>query len=174
METTSFPLGLTPFDGYRRSGPKPRSGRRTYPGPASGEDLTALGFELETAWRKVVPTIVEEHNRRADPRYAEERIGPVQRFALDLLRDPAVAPPHGAGEAAEALSVERSSSVRHALGEVRTQVHDGLISRDDAAARIVDVVDAFGLRRVEPPPPLETIDEDEVGVVCWMAVLPES
>jgi superfamily II DNA or RNA helicase len=148
--------------------------RRINPGSAPSEDLTASRFDLEAAWRRAVPTIVEEHNRRADPRYAEERIGPVQRFTLDLLRDPAVALPVGAAEAADALSVERSSSVRHALGEVRRQVHEGLISRDDAAARVVEVVEAFGLRRVEPPPPLETIDEDNVGVVCWMAVLPAS
>ena len=146
--------------------------RRINPGSAPGEDLAASGFDIEAAWMRAVPTIVEEHNRRADPRYAEERIGPVQRFALDLLRDPAVALPVGAGEAAEALSVERSSSVRHALGDVRGLVQDGLISRDEAAVKIVEVVENFGLRAVEPPPPLEVITEDDIGVVCWMVVLP--
>jgi hypothetical protein len=27
-------------------------------------------------------------------------------------------------------------------------------------------------RAVEPPPPLELITEDDVGVTCWMIVLP--
>jgi hypothetical protein len=39
---------------------------------------------------------------------------------------------------------------------------------------VVEVVDAFGLRAVEPPPPLEVITEDDLGVVCWMAVLPSA
>lgn len=62
--------------------------------------------------------------------------------------------------------------MRHALGEVRTRVQEGLISRDEAAVKIVEVVENFGLRAVEPPPPLEVITEDDIGVVCWMVVLP--
>jgi superfamily II DNA or RNA helicase len=145
--------------------------RRINPGAALGEDLVALSFDLEAAWRRVAPTIVDEHNRLADPRFVEESIGPVQRFALELLRDPNVALPVGASEAADALAVDRSSTVRHALGDVRAQLQQGLISRDEAAMMIVDTVDAFGLRAVEPPPPLEVIDEEDIGVVCWMAVL---
>ena len=49
---------------------------------------------------------------RADPRLEEERIGPAQRFASDLLRDPSVNLPVGASEAEEALSAGRSSTVR--------------------------------------------------------------
>jgi hypothetical protein len=106
------------------------------------------------------------------PRAAEERIGPAQRFALDLLRDPAVLLPAGAAEAEEALSLERSSTVRQALTTIRTLVTEGSISRDDAARRIVEAVESFGLQAVEPPPALEPVTEDDVGVVCWMAVLP--
>jgi hypothetical protein len=51
-------------------------------------------------------------------------------------------------------------------------VTEGGISRDDAARRIVEVVESFGLQVVEPPPALEPILEDDVGVICWMAVLP--
>jgi len=43
----------------------------------------------------------------------------------------------------------------------------------EAAQRIVAAVQAFGLQPIEPPPPIEPIREDDVGVVCWMAVLPE-
>ncbi|MGH2703705.1 MAG: hypothetical protein ACRDJ4_01000 [Actinomycetota bacterium] len=96
----------------------------------------------------------------------------MQRFAIDLLRDPAVTLPAGAAAAEEALSVGRSSAVRQALSEIRTMVADGRISRNEAAERIVKVVEEFGLQTVEPPPPLEPITEEDVGVVCWMAVLP--
>lgn len=140
--------------------------------PPTSRDSTSTGLDLETAWRAAAGSIVAEHNRRADPRADQEQIGPAQRFALDLLRDPSVGLPPGAAEADEALAVGRSSSVRHALTEIRRQVVDGMISRNDAARAIVEVVRTFGLQAVEPPPPLEQITEEDLGVVCWMAVLP--
>lgn len=103
--------------------------RRINPGSAPGEDLATSGYDLEAAWVRAVPTIVEEHNRRADPRYAEERIGPVQQFALDLLRDPAVALPVGASEAAEALSVERSECASRAWRSSHARAGGSHISR---------------------------------------------
>jgi len=148
--------------------------RRINPGAAQGEQVPADGFDLETMWRTASASIVEEHNRRADPRAAGERIGPVQRFAIDLLRDPAVLLPPGAAEAEQALSVERSSAVRQALATIRSLVSEGSISRDDAAVRITQVVESFGLRPVEAAPALEPINEDDLGVVCWMAVLPQA
>lgn len=146
--------------------------RRINPGPARGVDPPEAGVDLEVSWQAAVESIVAEHNRRADPRADAERIGPAQRFALDLLRDPTVLLPPGAADAEEALTVDRSSTVRHALTEIRSAVVEGTISRDDAARQIVDVVASFGLQRVEPPPPLDPITEDEVGVVCWMIALP--
>ena len=148
--------------------------RRIDPGNASSTSLESSGINLEDAWQRTVASIVAEHNGRADPRAEEERIGPAQRFAIDLLRDPAVALPSGAAEAEEALSAGRSSTVRQALSQIRSMVVDGTISRNEAAQQIVGVVDAFGLQTVEEPPPLEPITEDDVGVVCWMAVLPGS
>ncbi len=146
--------------------------RRVDPGSAPALTAPVPGLDLEAAWRAAVATIVEEHNRRADPRADEERIGPAQRFALDLLRDPTVMLPPGAAEAEEALGVERSSGVRQALNDVRASLSENGISRDEAARRIVEVVVTFGLQPVEPPPVLEPIEESDVGVVCWMAVLP--
>jgi superfamily II DNA or RNA helicase len=147
--------------------------RRINPGPARSIDPVSSGVDLEELWQRAVVTIVSEHNRRADPRVDAERIGPAQRFAIDLLRDPTVLLPPGAAEAEEALTVERSSTVRHALSEIRNDVVEGTISRDDAARRIVDVVVSFGLQAVEPPPLVDPITEDDVGVVCWMIVLSE-
>jgi len=120
------------------------------------------------SWQAAVESIVTEHNRRADPRADAEHIGPAQRFALELLRDRTVLLPPGAADAEEAVTVERSSTVRHGLTVVRGAVVEGTISRDDAARQIVDVVASFGLQPVEAPPPLDPITEEDVGVVCWM------
>jgi len=89
-----------------------------------------------------------------------------------VLRDPAVAVPPGADLAAEALSVERSSAVRRALGIFRTGWQQRICRATGAAEEIVRVVEEFGLREVEPPPLPTRNTEDDLGVVCWMAVLP--
>jgi hypothetical protein len=143
--------------------------RRINPGNAPLAD--AVSIELEQAWRLAADTIVAEHNRLADPRIESERLGPAQRWALELLRDPFVALPEGASRADEALSVERSSTVRQALSAIRSEVDAAVISRNEAAVRILRVVDDYGLRSVPPAPPLEPITIDDIGVVCWMAVL---
>src|ERR1700694_1769066 len=143
--------------------------RRINPGSApSGE---AAGIELEQAWRLAADTVVAEHNRLADPRTDSERLGPAQRWALELLRDPSVVLPEGASRADDALSVERSSTVRQALSAIRGEVDRAEISRNEAAVRILRIVDDFGLRSVPPPPPVEPITIDDIGVVCWIAVL---
>jgi hypothetical protein len=130
------------------------------------------GVDLEATWQKAAADIVAEHNRRADPRTAQEAIGPAQRFALELLRDPSVILPQGAERAEEALSVARGTAVRRALNEIRAATLAEVISRNDAAARIVGLVEELGLRPVSLEGFPQEIDEDDLGVVCWMAVLP--
>lgn len=147
--------------------------RRIDPGGGKPADLE--GVDLDGAWEAAAASIVAEHNERTDLRAGQEQIGPRQRWALEILRDPGVAAP-GDGDkldaADAALSVERSSAVRRALGQIQDRLTSSTISRDTAAAEIVQLVDDFGLRPVEPPPLPEKITPDDLGVVCWMAVLP--
>jgi hypothetical protein len=116
--------------------------------------------------------IVDEHNRRADPRAVEEAIGPSQCWALELLRDPVVILPEGAERAADALSVARGTAVRRGLNDIRAEVADERISPSEGAERVVRLVDELGLQPVALDDIPEPIDEDDLGVVCWMAVLP--
>lgn len=89
------------------------------------------------------------------------------------LRDPTVRLPAGAVEAEQALSVQRGTVVRRDLGQIRQLLQGGEITRDDAARRIVDLVGEYGLQSVEPPPrPRKPITADDLGVVCWVAVVP--
>ena len=128
--------------------------------------------DLEAAWQRAAADVVEAHNRRTDVREEQETIGPRQRWALDVLRDPGVAYASGAEDAEAALSVGRSSAVRKALGEIETDVHAGDLTIDEAAVAIVTVVQQFGLQAVEEPPLPQRVAIDDLGVVCWMAVLP--
>lgn len=142
--------------------------RRISPGGATPLDTEV---DLEPAWRLAVESIVAEHNHRADPATMDDPLPASQRWALALLRDPEVALPQGADEADELLSVPRPSPVRTALSDLRRQVNNRALSRDQAAERVVTLVEDFGLTAVPPLAPLSTITEDDVGVVCWMRVL---
>ncbi|MEJ7785766.1 MAG: helicase-related protein [Solirubrobacteraceae bacterium] len=128
-------------------------------------------IDLERAWALAAEDIIEVHNLRADVREDQEAIGPRQRWALDVLRDPGVAYAAGADEAEEALSVGRSSAVRRELGAIEADVRAGNATLDDAATRIVDVVGNFGLRAVAEPVITPRLEASQLGVVCWMAVL---
>lgn len=143
--------------------------------PQGGEQAEPDGVDLDDAWERAARSVVAQHNRRADLRAGQEQIGPRQRWALEILRDPGVTLPvadEKVDDADAALSVERSSAVRRALREIQERLDDSHISRDTAAAEIVRVVADFGLRPVEPPPLPEKIGVEDLGVVCWMVVLP--
>jgi hypothetical protein len=62
--------------------------------------------------------------------------------------------------------------VRKSLGAVHDRAQTAEITLDQAAAQIVAVVEELGLRGVEPPVPPAPVTIDDLGVVCWMAVLP--
>lgn len=145
--------------------------------PAGGEAAGPEGVDLDAAWETAAASIVAEHNERTDLRAGQEQIGPRQRWALEILRDPGVAAPVDGDKldaADAALSVERSSAVRRALGQIQDRLASSAISRDTAAAEIIQLVDDFGLRPVDSPPLPERIDADDLGVVCWMVVLPQT
>ncbi len=48
---------------------------------------------------------------------------------------------------------------------MRAKLGDGLISRDDPAVQVVEVVETFGLQPVQPAPRRDPITEDDVGVL---------
>lgn len=140
--------------------------------PAGGEPANLEGVDLEAAWEVAAQSIVEAHNARADLRVQQERVGPKQRWALEILRDPTVALPsvERADAATKALSVERSSAVRRRLGEIQELHINGQLSRDEAATQIIEIVEDFGLRPVDPLPVPAEITTDDIGVVCFMVV----
>jgi superfamily II DNA or RNA helicase len=143
--------------------------------PQGAEAAEVEGVDFDAAWERAASSIVAEHNARADLRAGQEQIGPLQRWALEVLRDPTVTLPVGSeqlDQADAALSVERSSAVRRALREIKDRLDTAAISRDKSAAEIVEIVAEFGLRPVDPAPLPEKIEVDDLGVVCWMVVLP--
>ena len=143
--------------------------RRIDPGDAPG--VPSPPVDLESAWLLTAESIIEEHNEAAGLS-GERSLGPIQRWARGLLEDASVSSPPSAADAYEALGAERSSLVRHDLAAIKRALDDDSITPDEAARQVVEVVDFHGLRAVDAPPPAPQITEEDLGVVCWMAVLP--
>ena len=144
--------------------------RRIDPGDAPG--VPSPPVDLDAAWSTAAASIIEEHNETT--RLSDERsLGPIQRWARGLLEDSSVSSPPSAGDAYEALGAERSSLVRHDLAKIKRSLDDDSITHDEAARQVVAVVEFHGLRAVDAPPQAPQITEEDLGVVCWMAVLSE-
>ena len=131
--------------------------------------------DLERLFAVAAADICEEHNALLDPENTASALPASQRWAQDILRSPDAVL---AGEeeryaaADQALSAGRNNLVRRDLSDLRRQYANGAMSLADCAQRIVEVVEHYGLRPVDPPEPTQPIIENHLGVVCYQVVLP--
>lgn len=142
--------------------------RRINPGRAPG--VADPPIDLEAAWSAAADSIIQEHND-AVSHLAVRSLGPNQQWARDVLDHPDVSSLPAARVAYDALEIERGSQIRQALGNIRRELDRETISPTDAARQIIEVVDFYGLRYIDPSAPPPEITEEDIGVVCWMAVL---
>lgn len=144
--------------------------RRINPGQAPGASDPPI--DLEAAWSAAAASIIQEHNDAAR-HLADRSLGPTQQWARQVLDHPDVSSSPGARAAYEALEIERGSQVRQALGSIRRELDREAMNPTEAARQIIDLVEFYGLRDIDPSAPPPEITEEDIGVVCWMAVLPE-
>ena len=71
------------------------------------------------------------------------------------------------------IRIFRLVAVVSFLEQLAGDLNNEHINPTTAANRIVEVVQTYGLREVEPAEPLTRITENDVGVVCWLAALPK-
>ena len=143
--------------------------RRINPGRAPGVDDPPI--DLEAAWSAAAASIIEEHDDTA--RHLEGRsLGTTQQWAREVLDHPDASSLSAARAVYDILEIERGSQIRQALGSIRRELTSDAISPAEAAQQIIEAVEFYGLRNIDPPPPPPQITEEDIGVVCWMAVLP--
>ncbi len=144
--------------------------RRIDPGLAPG--ISSPPIDLEAAWRAAAASILDEHNEAARSWSDGPSVGGIQQWARYFLSEPYLVTSADAADAYDVLGVERGGAVRQALGAIKRELDAKAIEPIEAARRIVEVASSYGLRKVDPPVPVLPITEEDIGVVCWMAVLP--
>lgn len=132
-------------------------------------------MDLEHLFAQAAADICAEHNALLDPEARAAALPASQRWAQGILRSPDAAPVDDEerySAADQALTAGRNNLVRRDLSDLRRQYADGVMNLVDCAQRIVEVVEHYGLRPVDPPELTQPITEDDLGVVCYQIVLP--
>jgi superfamily II DNA or RNA helicase len=122
------------------------------------------------AWELAAAEIVERWNESSDPLALAPELPKIIREAADLIR---TTPPSGwTREQADAL-VDR---LEDAYPErIQRQIREAMRSSDDPieqATAVAEKVEELGLEPSPAPEPLPAITQDDVHLVCWIAIDP--
>lgn len=130
------------------------------------EDVRASAYQ---AWGSARKDIYDEWLFATDPANLQPRIRPVFRRAAEHLR---THPPIGIDQ----QELERTLDTLEApwAGRIERQIRSIIEAEDKSpiviSRELVEKVHELGLEPFVPPQPLPVIAEDEVELICWMAV----
>ncbi|MBM3747941.1 MAG: hypothetical protein FJW34_19310 [Acidobacteria bacterium] len=128
------------------------------------EEMKEAAYE---AWACARRDIFDEWQFATDPANLQPKVRPALRAAAGHLRK--FPPPPLTQEEIDAVidAVEAPWGMR-----IEKQIREALASSDgvDASRRIVDTVRQLGLEPFRAPEPLPPIEEEDVTLICWLAV----
>jgi hypothetical protein len=141
-------------------------------GPDTARQLSETTLELAyEAWGHAMDDIVRRWNEASDPRALAPEVPKAMRDAAELVRS--TSPPGWTQEQTDEL-VEK---LEEAYPErIQRQIREAMRSSEDhveQAAAIAARVEELGLEPSPPPEPLPPITEDDVHLVCWVAIVGE-
>lgn len=122
------------------------------------------------AWPEARRSIVKSWTHLTDPASLQPEVKGVLRRAADLVRDSQsalslVERDRLAAALAQRWPMRVSREVGQILGEP--------LSDAEKALRLQQFAKEEGLQPPPPPQPLPPVDEDDVRLICWMAVIPQ-
>ncbi len=119
------------------------------------------------AWQRARRDIFEEWMFATDPANLQPRVRPAMKAAADHIRK---YPPPGLTQQEIDQLIECIEAPWPA--RIERQIRECLDDRKgvEASAAIAEKVKELGLEPFRPPRPLPLIEEDEVRLVCWLAV----
>jgi hypothetical protein len=128
------------------------------------EDLANGAY---AAWQKARRDIFEEWSFATDPANLQPRVRPALRTAANNLRK---FPPPGITQEELVYLIESLEAPWGArIEKVIREAMEGLTG-SAASASIAEKVKLLGLQPYRAPDPLPPIEEDEIILVCWLAV----
>ena len=145
--------------------------------PLAGADTPLVDMDDETyggafdAWDVARTDVVEKWNFQADPLNLAPEIRPALTKAAQIVRKHH--PPDLAQD--EIDSAIDTIQAPYPERTIRTISAAWRKSEDpkEQAANILAVIKDLGLERYQPPRPLPQITEEDVHLICWIALIPE-
>ena len=124
---------------------------------------------LFEAWPVAVSDVLEKWNHLADKANLEPRLPPALARAADIVRDHA--PDRLTQEEIDrAVDTLSAPYPERTIRTLRFAMH-GSTDPAEQAELILGVIRDLGLEPYIPPEPLPEITEDDIHLVCWLAVI---
>lgn len=123
-------------------------------------------------WDHALADILAEWDDLSDPAKLQPAVRPLNRLVAAFIRSTPL-PDVDPDKVAKALDVLEAPWSRRDEAMLREAFRDRSGTPSARALRLVEWILATGLERFQSPPPLPPIDEDEVRLICWIAVQAE-
>jgi len=138
--------------------------------PATPRDLPEpAAHAAYPAWERARRHVFEEWQRSTDPATLQPKIPATLRRAAEHLRRHAPTDV-GATRVADAVAALEAPLGQRIVRQVKAVLDDPGVGDAERSAMLLERVHALGLRPFVPPKPLDPIREEDVILVCWMAV----
>jgi superfamily II DNA or RNA helicase len=135
----------------------------------AGAEHEALYQAAFGAWTVAKAHIVKTWNHNADPVNLQPQVPRVMLNAAKLVRRHGYHLGERQGELIERLEAPYSPCIQRAVREVLAEEH---ATPRRGVDRLAELADLLRLTKQPLPEPLPEITDEDVHLVCWMAVLP--
>ena len=128
-----------------------------------------LRQDVYAAWERAREDIYRSWEYQTDPKNIEPRVRPLFKRVAEHLREHS---PKGLTQAAlEGVieSVEAPWGIRYER-ELREIIDDDELSAPEKSIRLTEKIKELGMRPFRAPEPLPKIEEDQIKLVCWIAI----
>jgi superfamily II DNA or RNA helicase len=122
------------------------------------------------AWALARDDLRDKWDLQTDPRELLERIPKVLREAADLVER--VTPPGLTKQDGDRVAAALRGVYRANVQKAARAIMGSEISEEDKADELAGVVEEFGLEPEPIPDPLPEIDDEDVHLIAWMAIVP--
>jgi hypothetical protein len=133
------------------------------------DEMHRLAYQ---AWEVAKQDILAEWLKATDPRNLLPAVPKVMRESAEILREhPPVG--HDQTQLKDALDTLETAYPARIQNMFRTAIRSSEVPVEQGEA-ILETIRELGLTSPTPPEPLPVIDEDDIHLVCWLALTPRA